>query len=157
MEKRKNFAIVSCQDSFNTNTVYNLYYAKSSEFKEDEDIKYIGLYKHGVVRAIGEVSKIAEGVFSEKNLNVIVGNHLTDSEEKRIWDAIRVGDIIFNCAIEKESHKFFLVKSYVPTYYKKVSNGPLRQLEYKDICEVLNTSNLESIVDIAEKLKNEIW
>lgn len=134
-----------------------LYYAPTDRGFQKH--RYIGLYSQKSIRAIGEVENIVVADFVTGKLSATQSTSmLTKEQEERILKAISLApghgyDI-------RSGHRFFLVKEFVPTSFRKTSSGGLlakRYFSLRDELELTPDAEFPVIEAIAAALRERTW
>lgn len=119
--------------------------------------KYIGLYKEKRVQYVGEIEAVVAADLTEDGPRVADGAaDLTPEQRDRIEKvALRAGERHgWDIA---SGHRFFLVKEFYSTKFRKGSPGGMMAHRYFDLGEVLDAERLPGIEEIAKLLSGETW
>lgn len=153
-EKEFTLTAFSAGKSINENIQYNIYYdpAERSHIKA---FNYIGLYSKQNIEYIGEVDKVVYCDYDKGKLIINNENKITleEEEEKRIIDIIEQTDYYDLW----KGVKFFLVKKFIKTNFKKTSGGPLRGKRYFNLKDFIDFDNTMSVEEICNSLKGKTW
>lgn len=153
----KTMRMVLAGTTFKDNVKNKLYYHKRN--KGYSAHKYIGLYKDKTISQIGEVIAIIDSIFdNEGKMQFIeVKGKLTSDIKDKIKSAIEDSKN-YGYLLEKEEHRFFIVKEFYETDFAKISPRAPMGYRYFDLCEVLNLSFLpDNVETIAQKLNGKNW
>ena len=148
--------VVTCGWTLNENLEFNLYYEPFDRSARRH--KYLGIYRDKRVQGIGEVENIIRADLSEGVVE-IRGDSLDTvqpGQKDRIAQVIAKTKATTGWDISRD-YRFYLVKRFVDTDYKKESPGPLRGVRYFDLGEVTGRSSLPGIEEIAGLLKTRTW
>ena len=146
---------VTCGWTMDENFKFNLYYDPVS--RSCQEHKYIGIYRDKCIRGIGEIENIIHADLIDDSLQINESStNVTDEQKKRIIEVIPHAKETCGYDITRD-HKFFLVKKFYPTEYKKTSKGPLRGIQYFNLKKELKLNKLPSIEEIAKKLRDHHW
>jgi len=146
---------LTCGWTLEENFEFNLYYDPVSRGYQNH--KYLGLYSKKSIKGIGEIENIVCADLEGDKLNILSKtNKITPEQVERIKGVIPKAKENNNWDISK-GHKFFLVKKFYETDYKKTTLYPLQRAKYFNLSEVLGLSKLPPVEEIAEKLKTKEW
>ncbi len=151
--------VVLTGKTFEQNKKYNIYYQKRDRGYQNS--KYLGLYKKKAVRAVGEITSVIDADINSdtvKNLEVVQGT-VTEEMKKNIAIVTIEAKDKYGYELNK-NHRFFFVKEYHDTEYKKRSKGGLmgtRYIDLEDLEDEEESSKEMSVSDIAELLKDKVW
>lgn len=146
---------VPCGKTLEDNYDLRVYYQPVDRSYRDH--KYLGIYKHKRVQYVGEIEVIVAADLTEDGPRVANGvADLTPEQRDRIEEsALRAREQHgWDLA---SGHRFFLVKEFYPTNFRKGSPGGMMAHRYFDLGEVLDTERLPSVEKIAERLSEETW
>ncbi len=155
MPRNKNLLrAMACGQSYDLNVKHQFYFDLAS--RGYSDFKYLGIYKSKSVRYIGLVENMIEAELDEKNSLVIKNskNEVTNEQRKKLKQAIQ-DSVDKGWGIDK-NHRFFLLKDFTKTDFKKTSPGGIFRVRYFNLDDVLG-KDLTGIKAIAEKLKSKTW
>lgn len=139
------------------NIELRLYYAPTGRGFQKH--RYIALYSKKYIRAIGEIENIICANLVAGKLSIKQSTHaVTTNQEDRILKAINLApghgyDI-------HSDHRFFLVKQFEPTSFRKTSSGGLLAKRYFSLLEELELpadADLPDTQAIAEALRARTW
>lgn len=148
---------VPCGKSFDENMKYGIYYEPPGRTATPYD--YLGIYKWKAIRGIGKVENRIQAnitgdsfeiVYNQMNKDVDqqqkqrILNTVIATKDKRGWDI-------------SKGHEFIILEEVYETEFKKVSKGGMRGTQYFDLGELLETENLPSTSEIANKLSDIKW
>ncbi|MDR2599611.1 MAG: hypothetical protein LBC73_04990 [Oscillospiraceae bacterium] len=140
--------IRTVNDTLDNNIELNLY---TDDFSKNYHIQtYLGLYKEKAVRAIGKIETIA--IIHRDGDSLIIENEYgetTDEMKKSAREALNV----FN----KTKLRFYFVKRFFVTDFKKKSARGLQGSKNFNLCDVLELDELPDTETIAEKLQTKEW
>lgn len=143
---------VTAGTSLEENLNFNIYYDPANR-NNNLGFKYLGLYHNKSVIAVGELEKIVECYFINNELHIKNNVSISHSEKKRIIDIIQ-GTEYYDIA---EDHKFYLVKKFHQTDFKKSSYGPMRGKQYFNLNDFFGDKIPESCDQIALLLQQKTW
>ena len=150
--------VVLTGQTMEQNLKYNIYYNPSD--RGYQNTKYIGLYKNKAVRAIGELSCIADvkyniskGVFED--VDMLHG--VLSEEQKEIIKKVTVEAKENFGYSDDEERRFFFVNKYYETEYIKPTKGALMGTRYIDLVEVDGFKKEMTANEIADLLKGKEW
>lgn len=145
---------MACGQSFDLNIKHKFYFDLAS--RGYSDFNYLGIYKWKSVRYIGKVENMIEADWEAVNgLNVkSFKNPVTKDQEIRLVESIKESikagwDVGLN-------HRFFLLKDFSPTDFKKTSPGGIFRVRYFNLDNVLGTVPAD-ITTLANDLKTKTW
>jgi hypothetical protein len=145
-----------CRLSFEANERFRLYYCPAT--RGGRNAKYIGIYAHKTIRAIGEIAKVVECAVNTNKGTVKLSEGqeaLTPDEQKRILQATeeaRVRDWDLSVG-----HKFYLSDKLYETQFRKTSHGGIWGRIYLNLEEVLGGKVPTDTRALAESLKSRTW
>jgi len=145
---------MACGQSFDLNVKHQFYFDLAS--RGYSDFNYLGIYKWKSVRYIGLVENMIEADLDDSNGLKVKNSKfpVTDDQKERLIIAIKesVGN---GWGISKD-HRFFLLKDFIKTDFRKISPGGIFRVRYFNLEKVLD-SMPENIETIAEELKAKTW
>jgi len=145
---------MACGQSYDLNVKYQFYFDLAS--RGYNDFKFLGIYKWKSVRHIGLVENMIEADWEDSS-GLHVKNSkfpITIEQKEKLIDAIR--ESITNGWGIAKNFRFFLLKDFVKTDFKKTSPGGIFRVRYFNLEKVLDTIP-ENIEKIAEDLKCKTW
>ena len=147
--------VVPCGTSFEINLKYDIYFHPSGRSYSDHN--YIGIYKNKSVQAIGEIETIVDVNLDDGSSKFeIVRGKMNEDIEKRIHDIIR--DATTNCGYDiRNDHRFFCVKNFIQTEFIKETPYGIMGARYFDLSKLVNSIEILSLDEVAEKLKSKRW
>lgn len=147
--------VMACGESFDINVKYQFYFDLAS--RGYREFNYLGIYKWKSVRYIGQVENMVMVEWNEKDgiTNILEQqSELTEEQKDRlnraIAESVKLGWNLHH------GHRFFLLKNFTETDYRKISPGGIYRVRYFNIEENLGKSPGD-IKQIAEKLKLFTW
>lgn len=145
---------MACGQSFDLNVKHHFYFDLAS--RGYSDFNYLGIYKWKSVRFIGTVENMIEADWSDTNGLKIKNSkfQVTDEQKEKLIEAIK--ESIANGWNISKNHRFFLLKDFTKTDFRKTSPGGIFRVRYFNLEKVLDTIP-ENIETIAEKLKIKTW
>jgi hypothetical protein len=150
--------VVLTGQTFEQNIQNNIYYNPSE--RGYQNAKYIGLYKNKAVRAIGEISCIADVRFNiEKNKLEVLGvlqGALTNAQKEIIKQVTIEAKEKFGYSVD-EGRRFFFVHKYFETEYIKPSKGALMGTRYINLDDVDGFKKEMTAEQIAGLLCDKAW
>lgn len=146
---------VACGKTLDENFEFNIYYAPVSRACRNH--RYIGICKEKCIYGIGEIENIIHADLIEGKLQVKESaKPITDDQKQKIMEVISHAKENYGYDTAK-NHKFFMVKKYYPTEFKKTTAGQLRSAQFLNLKKLLKLDNLPGTEDIAERLKQFTW
>lgn len=150
--------VVLTGQTLEQNLKYNIYYNPSD--RGYQNTKYLGLYKDKTVKAIGELSCIADVQYDIQSkelkvIDVLVGS-LTDEQKDIIKKVTIEAKEKYGYSLD-DGRRFFFVKEYIKTEFIKQSKGGLMNTRYIYLEEIEGYTNDMSVVEIASLLKGKDW
>jgi len=148
---------MACGGSFDLNEKYAFYFDLAH--RGSRPFNYLGIYKEKEVHYIGSVEKtIVANWDPEKGLDIDhdkSDKNITDEQKERLTIAIKEShEAGWGVA---EGHKFFLLKDFSKTSFKKKSSGGIFRVRYFDLEKVLENKVPESVPEIANALNGLNW
>lgn len=146
---------VPCAKTLEDNRELRVYYQPVG--RPYRDHKYLGIYKHKRVQYVGEIETIIAADLTEDGPQVANGDApLTPEQRDRLEKAALRAREQHGWDITS-GHRFFLVKRFYPTSFRKGSPGGMMAHRYFDLGEILGTERLPSVEEIAERLSGKTW
>lgn len=142
---------VTVNTSIKENLKYGIYYDPTTR-NHNSSFKYLALYLNKSIIAFGEVIKEVHADLINDEIVVKNNIQIADDEKMRIKNIINDSDYYDI----RTGHKFYLVKKFVETNFRKTSHGSLRGKKYFNIQDLCGENDL-SIESIAEKLNQITW
>jgi len=120
--------------------------------------KYLGLYRNKSIKAIGEIENIVTADYDQASgLCVHESMYPVNSSQITAIEAIiRDSNAIYGWDISK-NHKFFLVKGFHATDYRKTSKYPIQRSKYFNLKELFDAGAWPDVQQIARKLDGMEW
>lgn len=148
-------------ESLTENLKYNIYYDNSTR-SHNSPFKFIGLYAHQEIVAVGKLNKIVYCNLEEGELIVNENyddNKLNDFYKLNDEEKTRIKEIIENTEVYDIAwdHKFFLVDKFYETKFHKISNGGLRSKKYFWLDEIPGFKEGMTADQIARLLDEKEW
>ncbi len=146
---------MACGQSFDLNVKNEFYFDLAD--RGYSDFQYLGIYNQKAVHYIGEVENNIEADYIDDDLELKSSTHpVTEDQKQRLlrsikdtidwgWDNVAVG------------HRFFLLKNFVSTYFKKTSKGGIFRVRYFDLSNELEEKDLKNTQTIADELSKRTW
>jgi hypothetical protein len=140
--------------TININKQLNLYYDNVERGFSGH--RFLGLYNQKAVRAIGEIIAIVTAIPNGNGLDIEVEKGiLTNEMQSKIHLAI---DDAKNYGYDLSSKtRYFFVEKFFDTHYEKTSPYPPRGSRVFDLCEVLGITELPTVDEIADLLREKKW
>lgn len=146
---------LTCGWTLDENFEYNLYYDPIA--RGYQNLKFIGIYSDKTIKGIGEIENIISASVENGEFRILEKmNKVTEDQKTRIIGVIKKAKGNNNWDISKD-HKFFLVKKFYKTDYKKTTLYPIQRSKYFDLSNVLGLKKLPEVEEIAELLKSKGW
>lgn len=140
---------VPCGKTLDDNRDLRVYYQPVGRSYRDH--KYLGIYKHKRVQYFGEIEAVVAADLTKEGLASLAPEQRDRIEkaalrarEQHGWDLA-------------SGHRFFLVKEFYPTNFRKGSPGGMMAHRYFDLGEILGTERLPGVEEIAEHLSEQMW
>jgi hypothetical protein len=145
---------MACGQSYDLNIKHQFYFDSSS--RGYSDFKFLGIYKWKSVTHIGLVENMIQADWDEINgLSVQNSKYpITKEQEQKLIEAIKES-IEEGWEVAKD-HRFFLLRDFTKTDFKKTSPGGIFRVRYFNLENILETIP-EDIEMIAEQLKTKTW
>ncbi|WP_442845017.1 hypothetical protein [Leeuwenhoekiella sp. H156] len=145
---------MACGQSYDLNVKHHFYFDLAS--RGYSDFKYLGIYKWKSVRYIGLVENMIVADWNEVNGIHIKSSKfpVTQEQERRLSEAIKESSAE-GWGVKKD-HRFFLLKDFKKTDFRKESPGGIFRVRFFNLEEVLEQVP-EDIALIAEQLKTKNW
>lgn len=145
---------MACGQSYDLNVKHQFYFDLAS--RGYSDFKFLGIYKWKSVRHIGHVENMIEADWNEKNGLDVKNSTLpvTSEQAQRLVEAIK--ESTSEGWGVKKDHRFFLLKDFSDTDFKKTSPGGIFRVRFFNIEEILGEAP-DDIKMIAEELKTKTW
>lgn len=118
--------------------------------------RYIGIYKDKRIQGIGEIEDIVAAELAEGGLQVEGDASVTPEQRRRIEGVVRRAEKRHGWDITTGT-RFFLVKRFCPTDFRRTSPGGMRGAQYFDLGKILDTERLPSVEGIAIALSEKTW
>ena len=148
--------VVTCGWTIEENFEYSLYYDPAERGYSDH--AFLGIYTNKSVRGIGEIENIITAdIISNDELKIITSSSsVTSKQEANIIGVIAAAKRNNNWNIER-GHKFFCVKEFFKTDFKKLTKYPLQGTKLFNLKDELKLNKLPEAESIAELLKTKTW
>lgn len=148
---------MACGQSYHLNVKYQFYFDVAS--RGYSDFKFLGIYKWKSVRQIGVVENMIEADWDETpgQTTLKVKNskyEVTEEQKNKLIEAIKES-IKEGWGIAKD-FRFFLLKDFTETDFKKTSPGGIFRVKYFNLEQVLENVP-DDVKMIAEQLKTKTW
>ena len=158
LEERNQWLVVfPCGTSLTENARFALYYEPPSRPCK-RNYRFIGVYNHKTVAYVGTVEAIAVATSCDGVLSFTEeAGQLTESHRKRITSAIEETPYY---DLKAETHRFYVVDSFVPTDARKTSAGGIMGLRYLDLSKIVpgyNPRKDYTSEELAVALKGTTW
>jgi hypothetical protein len=145
---------MACGQSFDLNVKHQFYFDLAS--RGYSEFNYLGIYKWKSVRHIGKVENMIFADWNEKDGLIVKDSKfdVTADQEHRLVEAIK--ESLKKGWGVNYNHRFFLLKEFEQTDYKKTSPGGIFRVRYFNLENVLDKMP-EKMEDIASELKKKDW
>lgn len=146
---------MACGQSFNLNVKHKFYFDLAD--RGYSDFQYLGIYNQKAVRYIGEVANNIEADYVDGELDIKSSTFPVNKEQQlRLVEAIQdsIDSGWDNVAI---GHRFFLLKDFTKTDFRKTSKGGIFRVRYFKLAEVLDEQDLAGLKLIADRLSRITW
>lgn len=146
--------VMACGQSYELNVKYQFYFDLAE--RGYSKFKYLGIYKWKTVSYIGELENVIEASYDDTNgLNIINSEfEVTNQQKERLVNAI-IESIDEGWDVYSD-HRFFLLKNFTKTDFRKTSPGGLFRVRFFNLEKYFKTMP-STTEEIAEKLKKETW
>lgn len=146
---------LTCGWTLDENFEFGLYY--DPIYRGYQNHKYIGIYSQKSVRGIGEIENIISASLTNGKLIVLDSlSEVTKQQEARIKGVIKKAKENNNWDLAG-GHKYFLVKKFHETNYRKRTPYPIQRAKYFNLSEILDMKSLPPVEEIAELLRSKEW
>lgn len=145
---------MACGQSFDLNVKYQFYFDLAN--RGYSSFNYLGIYRWKSVRYIGRVENMIHADWDEEmGLKVKYSRYdITADQEKRLIEAIQES-LKKGWGVDYD-HRFFLLKDFEKTDFKKTSPGGIFRVRYFNLDNTLDPVPGE-MKDIAKELKTKDW
>ena len=145
---------MACGQSYDLNIKHKFYFDLAN--RGYSEFNYLGIYKWKSVRYIGKVENMIRADWNEKDGLIIKDSKFDVSvdQQNRLIEAIKES-LKKGWGVDYD-HRFFLLKDFEQTDYKKVSPGGIFRVRYFNLENVLNNIP-EEMKDLAKELKTKNW
>lgn len=148
---------MACGGSFELNKKHAFYFDLAH--RGSRPFNYLGIYKEKEVHYIGSVEKMIVADWGP-NTGLNIDEEKSDKgispeQKERLTKAIKDShEAGWGVA---EGHKFFLLKDFTKTAFKKQSSGGIFRVKYFDLEDLLIEKELQSVPTIAKALDGKNW
>jgi len=145
---------MACGQSFDLNVKHQFYFDLAN--RGYSDFNYLGIYRWKSVRYIGKVENMILADWDEKKGLTIRDSRfdVTKDQELRLAEAIK--ESVEQGWSVSHDHRFFLLKDFEQTAFKKTSPGGIFRVRYFNLENVLSQVP-ETVKEIAQELKAKDW
>lgn len=145
---------MACGQSYELNVKHKFYFDLAN--RGYSEFNYLGIYKWKSVRYIGKVENTIRADWNEKDGLIIKDSKfdVTIEQKNRLIEAIKES-LKKGWGVDYE-HRFFLLKDFEETDFKKISPGGIFRVRYFNLENILDKVP-EKMEDIAEELKSKNW
>ena len=145
---------MACGQSFDLNVKHKFYFDLAS--RGYSDFNYLGIYKGKTVQYIGKVENmICANWDSETGLDIKDAKFdVTQEQKERLVTAIQ-DSLDKGWGVHYE-HRFFLLKEFEKTDFRKKSPGGIFRVRYFNLEEILKNVP-EDMATIAQELQSKDW
>ena len=145
---------MACGQSYDLNVKHKFYFDLAS--RGYSDFNYLGIYKRQSVRQIGKVENVIEADWNNIEGLKIKNSKSTVTQEQKEKLIVAIKDSIAEGWDVGQNHRFFLLKEFTSTDFKKTSPGGIFRVRYFNLEELLKFIP-NNIVELAELLKMNTW
>jgi len=145
---------MACGQSYDLNVKHKFYFDLAT--RGYSDFNYLGIYKWKSVRQIGLVENMIEADLDNLNGLKIKSSKFTVTKEQEEKLILAIQDSISEGWKVRQGHRFFLLKEFTNTNFKKISPGGIFRVRYFNL-EDLFSSIPSNILELAEQLKTRTW
>lgn len=158
LDERNQWMVVPpCGTSIAENARFGLYYEPPSRPCK-RNYRFIGIYNRKTVAYVGTVKAIAVASWRDGVISFTEeAGRLTDDYRERIRSVIEETPYY---DLKGDSHRFYLVDSFIPTDARKTSPGGIWGLRYLDLSKILPAYNPRkdyTSEELAVALKEATW
>ncbi len=145
---------MACGQSFDLNIKHKFYFDLAS--RGYSDFNYLGIYKWKSVRHIGKVENMIEADWDVASGLKIKNSKVTVTEEQKTRLIESIKESIAGGWNVGLNHRFFLLKDFSATDFKKTSPGGIFRVRYFNLDKVLGTVP-DDITTMANDLRTKTW
>jgi hypothetical protein len=145
---------MACGQSYNLNIKHQFYFDLAS--RGFSSFNYLGIYKGKSVRYIGKVENIITADWNPNDGLIIKSSKfdVTEKQKERLTEAIK--DSFNEGWGVDQNHRFFLLKDFEKTDFKKKSPGGIFRVRYFNLENIFDQVP-DNIKNIAEELETKNW
>ena len=146
---------MACGQSFHLNRQFEMYFDPAHRGYRNFD--YLGIYNQKSVQFIGRVEANIVADLIDDKLHIHESDtKLTDEQKERLRTAI--GESMKYFPSVNIGHRFFLLKDFHATDFKKVSKGGIMRVRYFDLVQQFQEGTMPAdLKSVAEALKGKTW
>lgn len=145
---------MACGQSFDLNIKHKFYFDLAS--RGYSDFNYLGIYKWKSVRYIGKVENMIEADWYESSGLKIKNSKEPVTEEQKIRLIDSIKESIANGWNVEINHRFFLLKDFSATDFRKTSPGGIFRVRNFNLDSILEQVP-DDIAILANDLKTKTW
>lgn len=145
---------MACGQSFDLNVKHQFYFDLASRGYSRFD--YLGIYRSKAVRYIGAVENMIQADLHEAGDLEIKSFSTPVTDEQRLRLEAAILDSVSKGWDVQWGHRFFLLKDFHETDFKKKSKGGLFRVKYFNLEDRFEKVPSD-VKEIAEELKNQKW
>lgn len=145
---------MACGRSFDLNVKHQFYFDWAP--RGYSSFNYLGIYKDKAVQYIGEVEKVIVANLVDDQLEIITPDPQDVTAEQKERLTIAIKDTIDNGWSIGEGHRFFLLKNFEETDFRKTSKGGIFRVRRFDLEKELEQVPA-TVREIAEALREKTW
>lgn len=140
--------------SFDLNIKHQFYFDLAS--RGYSEFNYLGIYKWKSVRYIGCIENMIEANLTDANNLEVKNSKYTVTEEQKEKLIVAIKDSEEEGWNVSKDHRFFLLKDFTKTDYRKISPGGIFRVRYFNLEDILDNTP-ENTEEIAGALKEKTW
>jgi hypothetical protein len=145
---------MACGQSYDLNVKHKFYFDLAS--RGYSDFNYLGIYKWKSVRQIGLIENVIEADWDSQSGLTIKSSkfNVTVEQKTKLTNAI-IESVNDGWGVAND-HRFFLLKDFTATDFKKTSPGGIFRVRYFNLEDILEPVP-NDIEAVAEQLKIKTW
>ena len=142
--------------TFDFNIETNIYYDNAERSFREHNI--LGLYKNKSVRAIGKIIGRFTAIETENGIEYECEfGELTAERKEAIAKTMKHAQTSYGYDLKTVKHRYFFVEKFYETDFMKITPKAPMGTRIFDLTQVLDTNDIPSIEELAQKLKNQTW
>ena len=142
--------------TFDFNIESNIYYDNAERSFREHNI--LGLYKNKSVRAIGKIIGRFTAIETKNGIEYECEfGELTAERKEAIAKTMEHAQTSYGYDLKTVKHRYFFVEKFYETDFMKITPKAPMGTRIFDLTQVLDTNDIPSIEELAQKLKNQTW